>query len=246
MPQGRMTEEQAYALAKKQRAANDLRRAGGSPSMPPKMANSAGATGGPSFPKNPMATGNPNGMLPKGIPGAGGFKGIETPGQSIRALENGKFVYRSGSGITSDEGPTDAPKPTAPERKVNMQSGMGNTNAKEAFKEKPSIAQGMLASNPLEYIKKTPGAMNNALGFGTDMLKRGLEKNTGMVKQDYIDRLKGSDVFRKLDSASQGHVMKAYQQWLGSQSAFNEGKRNQVESQRQLKQNIDEGANYGF
>ena len=29
MPQGRMTEEQAYALAKKQRAANDLRRAGG-------------------------------------------------------------------------------------------------------------------------------------------------------------------------------------------------------------------------
>lgn len=245
------TVSQQNARVRKERAAAfDARANAGrfGPPMPPKMANSAGATGGPSFTKNPMATGNPNGMLPKGIPGAGGFKGIETPGQSIRALENGKFVYRSGSGITSDEGPTDAPKPTAPERKVNMQSGMGNTNAKEAFKEKPSVAQGMLAENPLKFIAANSGIpMGKALGYGTSLLKRGLEKgNTGMVKQDYIDRLKGSDVFRKLDSASQGHVMNAYQQWLGSQSAFNEGKRKQIESQRQLKQNLDEGANYGF
>ena len=219
MPQGRMTEEQAYALAKRQRAANDARRAGEN---------------------------------------AGGFKGIETPGQSIKALENGKFVYRSGSGITDDSGPSKPPRSflndigdaaaksrgvyanrdagrssnagqqvevKPPERKINMQSGMGNTNPKQVFAEKPSIAQGMLASNPLDYIKKTPGAMNDALGYGTSMLTKGLAKNTGMIKQDYIDRLKGSDVFRKLDSASQGNVMKAYQQWLGSQSAFNEGKR---------------------
>jgi hypothetical protein len=134
----------------------------------------------------------------------------------------------------------------APERKVNMQTGMGNTNPKQVFAEKPSVTQGMLASNPLDYIKKTPGAMQQALGYGTSLLSRGLANgNSGMVKTDYIDRLKGSDVFRKLDSASQGHVLKAYQDWLNTQSAFNENKRNQVESQRQLKQNLDEGANYG-
>lgn len=212
MPQGRMTEAEAMALGKKQRAANDLRRSGGN---------------------------------------TGGFKGIETPGQAVQVQLNGKKAYMSGSAITDDSGPS-TPSPSradqhfrpgesradflarvgggaaVPERKVNMQSGMGNTNPKQVFAEKPSVSQGMLASNPLEHIKNTPGAMRDALGFGTDMLKRGLEKNTGMIKQDYIDRLKGSDVFRKLDSAAQGHVMKAYSQWLNSQSAFNSAKREKM------------------
>jgi len=217
MPQGRMTEEQAYALAKQQRKANDLRRAGGS-------------TGGfkgiekPGEAVQVMMNGR------KAFISGSAITDDSGPAKSPRSFLNdigdaaakSRQVYANrDAGMPSKSTPVATP----PERKVNMQSGMGNTNPKEAFKEKPSIAQGMLASNPLEYIKKTPGAMNSALGFGTDMLKRGLEKNTGMIKQDYIDRLKGSDVFRKLDSASQGHVMNAYQKWLGSQSAFNEGKR---------------------
>jgi len=185
-----------------------VKAAKAAPSPPPKMTNSAGATGGPSFPKNPYAS---DSVAPQG------------PSRADMHFNKGEsredFLKRVNS-VTS----------AAPERKVNMQSGMGNTNPKQVFAEKPSVTQGMLASNPLEYIKSTPGAMKDALGFGTDMLKRGLEKgNTGMVKGDYIDRLKGSDVFRKLDSTSQGHVMKAYQQWLGSQSAFNEGKRKSME-----------------
>lgn len=196
MPQGRMTDDEAYALARKERLAKEARVASG-----PK-AKSAGATGGPSFAQNPYAGGTPNIM--SGIADA--------------AAKSRQMYANRDAGLPANA-------PSAPERKVNMRTGMGNTDAKKVFAEKPSVTQGMLTSNPLDYIKKTPGAMRDALGFGTDMLKRGLEKNTGMVKQDYIDRLKGSDVYRKLDSASQGHVMKAYQQWLNSQSAFNEGKR---------------------
>jgi len=119
---------------------------------------------------------------------------------------------------------------STPERKINMQSGMGKTDAKKVYAEKSTPASSLLTNNPLEFIKNNPGKMNDALGYGTSLLTRGLAKgNTGMVKSDYVERLKGSDVFRKLDSASQGHVLKAYQQWLNSQSAFNEGKRKQME-----------------
>jgi hypothetical protein len=218
MPQGRMTEEQAYALAKQQRKANDLRRAGGS-------------TGGfkgiekPGEAVQVMMNGR------KAFVSGSGITDDSGPAKAPRSFLNdiGDAVAKSrqvyanrDAGMPSKS----TPVPTPPERKVNMQSGMGNTDAKKVFAEKPSVTQGMLASNPLDYIKKTPGGMRDALGFGTDMLSRGLAKgNTGMVKADYIERLKGADVFRKLDSTSQGHVMKAYQQWLNSQSTFNEGKR---------------------
>lgn len=232
MPQGRMTDDEAYALGRKQRLANEARL--------------------------------------RGAGGAGGFKGVAKPGEAVQAMMNGKKVFISGSAITDDSGPSmPAPQkpdrasmhfnkgesredflkrvnsvaPAAPERKVNMQSGMGNTDTKKVFAEKPSVTQGMLASNPLDYIKKTPGAMRDALGFGTDMLRRGLEKgNTGMVKQDYLDRLKGSDVYRKLDSASQGHVMKAYQQWLNSQSTFNEGKRKTMAVEKDFKRTFGQAS----
>jgi hypothetical protein len=60
MPQGRMSEADAMALGKKQRLANDIRlgRKTMGPPLPPKMADSAGATGGPSFSKNPYAKSN--------------------------------------------------------------------------------------------------------------------------------------------------------------------------------------------
>lgn len=170
MPQGRMTEAEAWELAGKQKAANDARR------------------------------------------------GI--PNNSIYATGQSRADYARTH-----------PNPTAaPERKVNMQSGMGNTNVKKVYAEKPSPASSLLTNNPLEFIKNNPGKMNDALGYGTSLLTRGLAKgNTKMIKTDYVDRLRGSDVFRKLDPASQGHVLKAYQQWLDSQSAFNARKREQMD-----------------
>lgn len=251
--------QQNERVRRERAAAFDARAGAGrvGPPMPPKMADSAGATGGPSFAKNPMATGRPNQMLPKGNPGAGGFKGVAKPGEAVQVMLNGKKAFISGSAITDDSGPSPAPRSflndigdaaarsrkvyanrdagltsggQAPERKVNMRAGMGNTDAKKVFAEKPSVSQGMLAEDPLKFISANSGIpMGKALGYGTSLLKRGLEKgNTGMVKADYVERLKGSDVFRKLDSTSQGHVLKAYNQWLNTQSAFNEGKRKQM------------------
>lgn len=183
--------------------------------------------------------------------------GVARPGEAVQVMLNGKKAFISGSAITDDSGPSPAPRSflndigdaaaksrqvyanrdagltsggQAPERKVNMRAGMGNTDAKKVFAEKPSVSQGMLAENPLKFIAANSGIpMGKALGYGVSLLKRGLEKgNTGMVKSDYVERLKGSDVFRKLDSTSQGHVLKAYNQWLNTQSAFNEGKRKQM------------------
>jgi len=206
--------QQNERVRRERAAAFDARANAGrfGPPMPPKMANSAGATGGMSAPRNPYASDSPARpvmgppMPPKMANSAGATGGPSFP----------KNPYAS-----------DSVTPIAPERKINMQSGMGNTNAKEVFKEKPSVAQGMLAENPLKFIAANSGIpMGKALGYGTSLLTRGLQKgNTGMVKADYVERLKGSDVFRKLDSESQGHVMKAYNQWLNTQSAFNEGKR---------------------
>lgn len=219
MPQGRMTEAEAYALAVKQRKANDLRKAGGI---------------------------------------TGGFKGVAKPGEAVQVMMNGKKAFISGNAITDDSGPSPAPRSflndvgdalaksrkvyanrdagltssgqPVPQRKVNMQTGMGKTDVKKVFAEKATPASSLLNNNPLEYIKSNPGKMNDALGYGTSLLTRGLAKgNTGMIKGDYVERLKGSDVFRKLDSASQGHVLKAYQQWLNSQSAFNPRKREQMD-----------------
>ena len=122
MPQGRMTEEQAYALAKKQRAANDIRR-GIVPSPSGKMADSAGATGGMSAPKNVFAGGTPN-----------IFSGIA----DAAAKSRGVYANRD-AGRASNAGPTDAPKPTVATKKpvINMKVGMGNSKNYNRANAKP-------------------------------------------------------------------------------------------------------------
>lgn len=122
-------------------------------------------------------------------------------------------------------------KVSTPERTINMKSGMGNTDAKKVFAEKPTVTRGLIDENPLKFIGANSGIpMGKALGYGVSLVQRGLEKgNTGMVKSDYVERLKGSDVFRKLDSQSQSDVLKAYNQWFDTQSAFSQAKRDKME-----------------
>ena len=104
--------QQQERVRRERAAAFDARAGAGrvGPPLPPKMADSAGATGGPSFAKNPMATGKPSQMLPKGNPGAGGFKGIAKPGEAVQVMLNGKKAFISGSAITDDSGPSPAPR----------------------------------------------------------------------------------------------------------------------------------------
>jgi hypothetical protein len=139
---------------------------------------------------------------------------------SIGAGSRQVYANRN-AGLPSNTKPSPKPAaPAAPERKVNMRTGMGNTDAKKAFAEKPTVTQGLLNSNPLAYIKANPGKMNDALGYGTDMLSRDKAAGTRKEKSEYINLLRGSDVFRKLDSESQKHTIQAYSDWLQSQSVF--------------------------
>ena len=187
MPQGRMAEEQAYALAKKQRAANDARRAGGN---------------------------------------AGGFKGIETPGQSIKALENGKFVYRSGSGITSDEGPTDAPK-RAPSLVVNPPRGMATGERKPIINMK--VGMGNSEGYNRANAKPIGEAANELLGSAVHMMQ-----NKGKSYDDARQSLQSLDTFKALSESGRDYALANFDRWRAGQL---KGNKNTMGNLRRAGQN---------
>lgn len=174
------------------------------------------ASYGPAFAENPMATGKP---APRNF-----LSDIADAAARTR-----KIYENRDAGLTADGRPI-------PTRKINMQTGMGNTDAKKVFAEKPSAARGLIDENPLKFIGANSGIpMGKALGYGVSLVKRGLEKGTGMKISDYVERLKGSDVFRKLDPQSQRDVLKAYNQWFDTQSAFSQRRREEVKNEARTK-----------
>jgi hypothetical protein len=214
MPQGRMTEEQAYALAKQQRKANDARRAGGN---------------------------------------AGGFKGIETPGQSIKALENGKFVYRSGSGITSDEGPTDAPK-RAPSLVVNPPRGMAtgpkageSMSRADLFKGASSDGSMLRAGEKKPIINMRVGMGNSAGGYNRANAKPVAEASTELLgsavsmmqqKGKSFDEARQSmqtlETFKGLSEAGREYALANFDRWRAGQV---KGNKNTMGNLRRASQN---------
>lgn len=111
MAQGRMTEEQAYAKAKQDRLSNDIRRGVRTmgPPLPPKMADSAGATGGPSFTRNPFASEGGSAARPRAA--------VNAPRVNTDLTRSD--IYK---GATSPGSMIDAKKPI-----INMRAGMGNS-----------------------------------------------------------------------------------------------------------------------
>lgn len=171
MLQGQMTEAEAMALGKKQRAANDLRRSGGH---------------------------------------TGGYKGIETPGQAVQVLLNGKKAYMSGSQITDAEGPGDV---TRKKPIVQMRQGMS-----------PS-SQGYNRSN------ETPvaDASKQLRGYGYDLIRRG--KSFEEAKK----LMSGTEQYRGLSQSAKDYVMGEFDSWWNNQTAGGKPKR-EVEAIRRAGQ----------
>ena len=193
MPQGRMTEEQAFALAKKQRAANDLRRAGG---------NTGGFKGieKPGEAVQVMMNGR------KAFVSGSAITDDSGPAKPPRnflndigdAAAKSRAVYANrDAGRASNAGPTDAPKPTVATKKpvINMKVGMGNSENYNRANAKP-----------------VGEAANELLGSAVHMMQ-----NKGKSYDDARQSLQTLDTFKGLSEAGREYALANFDRWRAGQ-----------------------------
>lgn len=193
MPQGRMTEEQAYALAVQQRKANDLRRAGGNTGgfkgiekpgeavqvmMNGKKAFVSGSAitdeSGPTRTPNSAPVVPPRGMAPApkasdNLTRANIFQGAASDGSMLRAGEK---------------------KPI-----INMKVGMGNSAGYNRANAKP-----------------VGEAANELLGSAVHMMQ-----NKGKSYDDARQSLQTLDTFKGLSEAGREYALANFDRWRAGQ-----------------------------